>query len=354
MKTLKNVLAAVLFAAMITACSSYESDEDRSTQSEQFVSEKESYDLRDESTEEAFNSPTSVVESREMNKKSNTTGNLQQNVDYALIVSSTAASDVNIDEHRMIVRKADMKFRVKNVAQSTYAIEQITVRQGGWVAQTNLWSEPLSEHKIRISEDSSLVITRYVVKNTIILRVPYTALDTTLRSFVPLIDYLDYRIIQAEDVTLQQLAEQLKQKRLADYNQRMRRHADTKTSRLMDVTEAERQILLQQERADAAYIEELKLYDNIKYSTISIDIYETEKFEQMMVSNPDEIKSYRPGFWKRFVQSVSAGWIIIQEIVLFIIRLWGLIVVAIGIFFLVKFLKKRFRSKKSDREKPAI
>ncbi len=347
MKSVKKIYIAVVTTAVLSACSGEQMGEGQENLKNRDISQTESSDEKTAIGEETQSIPTSFVQNREIEQSNGTSQkDNRQEIDYSLILSSTAASDVNIEEHRMIVRKADLKFRVHNVAQSTYAIEQIAVRQGGWVAHTNLWSEQLSEHKIKISEDSSLFITRYVVKNTIILRVPYTSLDTTLHSFVPLIDYLDYRIINAEDVTLQKLAEQMKQKRLATYNSRMKRHADNSKSRLMDVTEAERQILLQQERADAAYIEELKLYDNIEYSTISIDIYETEKYEQMMVPDQEKTQSYRPCFTKRLADSLKSGWYIIQEIIIFILRLWGIIVVVLSAYFTIRFVKKRIQQKK--------
>lgn len=177
------------------------------------------------------------------------------------------------------------------------------------------------------------------------IRAPFTSMDTILRSLVPLIEHLDHRIINAEDVTLSILSEKLRQKRYAEYNSRMKRHTDTGTSKLKDLTEAEQEILSQQLQADASMIEELKLNDDIRNCTIKLDIYETEKFEKYLIPNPDEIQKYKPGFGKRFVQSLKTGWIIIQEILIGITKLWGIVVLGIGLYLLISFLIKRFSGK---------
>ncbi len=55
-------------------------------------------------------------------------------------ISSSAAVEKNKDSTRIFIRTADLKFKVKNVINSTYDIENITLRQGGFVTYSNLAS----------------------------------------------------------------------------------------------------------------------------------------------------------------------------------------------------------------------
>ena len=55
-------------------------------------------------------------------------------------VSSTAAVENNKDSTRKFIRTADLKFKVKDAIRSTYDIENIIVKQGGFVTYTNLAS----------------------------------------------------------------------------------------------------------------------------------------------------------------------------------------------------------------------
>lgn len=116
---------------------------------------------------------------------------------------SSSAGVVDLKSNRKFVRTADVKFKVKNVAKSTYAIEDATSKFGGFVTYTNLESNIYDENKTKISQDSTLVITKYKVENNITIRVPNTKLDTVLKVISKQIHFLNYRRIKADDISLQ-------------------------------------------------------------------------------------------------------------------------------------------------------
>lgn len=74
-------------------------------------------------------------------------------------------------------------------------------RHGGFVTFTNLTGAINIDSSRAVSVDSSLETTYFTVANSIIIRVPNTELDTTLKEISKNVKYLDYRIIKAEDVT---------------------------------------------------------------------------------------------------------------------------------------------------------
>jgi len=337
MKIFRNM--ALVVATVILGCSGGQSGD------KQYVSDARNYETTESDYDETeYSAAEESMPSIAGKTSQKTQTSRSQGLEY-IISSSAASNNPNIDENRKIIRKADLQFRVQNVAAATYSVENIVVKFGGWVSYSNLYSQELSRQQIKISEDSSLVLSRYVVRNSIIVKTPYTSLDTTLKALVPLIEYLDYRVINAEDVTFSLMAEKLKQKRLEEYNARMQKHTVEKPAKMQDLTEAERQILQQKERADEAYIKELKLMDDIMYSTITIEMYETEKTEQFMIANPEIIKEYKPGFGKRLISSLKTGWIIIQEIILVIMNLWSVILLGFGIYFFVRFIIRKFSRK---------
>ena len=110
---------------------------------------------------------------------------------------------------------------MKNVAKSTYAIENIVAKNGGFVTFTDLKSNINEKSETKISQDSSLETTRFTVDNTITLRVPNTQLDTVLKSMVKEVVFLDNRLIKADDVALQLLSNKMAQKRLASAESRI-------------------------------------------------------------------------------------------------------------------------------------
>src|SRR6187431_3022873 len=129
-------------------------------------------------------------------------------------ISSSAAVEKE-GSTRKFIRTADLKFKVKNVTQSTYAIENITNKFDGFVTYTNLQSNIIDKFETKISQDSTLETTRYNVENNITIRVPNKRLDTVIKCIAKQIDYLDYRVIKADDVSLKILSNQLSQNRSA-------------------------------------------------------------------------------------------------------------------------------------------
>ena len=133
----------------------------------------------------------------------------------------------------------DIKFKVKNVPQSTYAIENTTAKFGGFVTYTNLQSDISEKTKTKISQDSTLETTKYNVENNITIRVPNTQLDTILKTISKQIDFLDFRVIKADDVSLQILANQLAQNRSTSQEKRVQKAVDTKGKKLTTIIDAE-------------------------------------------------------------------------------------------------------------------
>src|SRR5437764_710022 len=106
----------------------------------------------------------------------------------ASVISSSAAVETGKDSAGKFIRTADLKFKVKSVINSTYGIEDVVTQQEGFVIYTNLASNTDNITTTAISADSSLETTYYTVTNSIVLRVPNTKLDTTLKEIARHID----------------------------------------------------------------------------------------------------------------------------------------------------------------------
>jgi len=252
------------------------------------------------------------------------------------VISSSAAVENNKDSTRKFIRTADLKFKVKSVIKSTYDIENITGRQGGFVTYTSLSSNIDNVTNIPVSADSSLETTYYTVTNSITLRVPNTRLDTTLKEIAHNIDYLDYRIIKADDVALQLLSNKLMQNRSAKNEARLTHAIDSRGKKLNETTLAEEMLLSKQEESDQAKIANLSLSDQIKFSTVSLFIYQRQTLKREIISNDKNIESYEPGFGTKILESLKAGWDIVEVFIVFLAKFWGLILIAISGYVIFK------------------
>ena len=256
-------------------------------------------------------------------------------------ISSSAAVENPNDTSRKMVRTANIKFKVKDVIRATYNIENIVIKHNGFVENTNLASQINDIKETCIKEDSTLVTVYYSVVNTLILRVPNTELDTTLKEIARLVEFMDYRIISAKDVSLDLLAKRLEQIRLARYEGRMINAIDGKGKRLNDVSDAENNLLRKQEQADEAKLANLQILDKIKFSTITLYLYQNQDIRYEVIANEKKIKTYSTPFGTRFVDALKFGWTIVVEIVLFLINSWSIILMAVLLFLGVKYFRKK-------------
>jgi hypothetical protein len=256
-------------------------------------------------------------------------------------ISSSAAVEKE-GSTRKFIRTADLKFKVKNVTQSTYAIENITNKFDGFVTYTNLQSNIIDKFETKISQDSILETTRYNVENNITIRVPNKRLDTVIKSISKQIDFLDYRIIKADDVSLKMLSNQLSQKRSSTNEKRVEKAIDTKGKKINDIMEAENNLASQKEQNDNSKLENLSIQDQINFSTLTIQIYQHESVKQEMIANTKDYNYYKPNIGIRIIDSLKTGWYVLLDVIVFIIEIWWLLFITIGGFFLYKkYLKKQ-------------
>ena len=266
--------------------------------------------------------------------------NAVTSTDSSKVISSNAA-DEKKESNRKFVRTADLKFKVKNVAKSTYVIESIVTKNGGFVTFTDLKSNINEKSETKISQDSILETTRFNVDNTITLRVPNTQLDTVLKSMVKEVAFLDSRLIKADDVALQLLSNKMAQKRLASHKKRLEKGIDTKGKKLNDITNAEDKVLGRETKSDETVLQNLSLEDQVNYSTVTLYLYQRESVLQEIVANEKSINTYRPHIGLQIWDSLKTGWFMLETIIAFIVQLWALLLlVLLGILGYRKYVKK--------------
>ena len=257
----------------------------------------------------------------------------------AIVSSNAAVADKN--DKRKFIRTADIKFKVKNVAQSTYKIENAVSRFGGMVTNTNLQSHIDEQKQTKISLDSTMQTTKYTVENNITLRVPNTQLDTVIKSIAKEIDYLDFRVIKADDVSLQLLANDLSQQRIAEHTKRLQKNIDDKGKKLNDITASENDVLNKKEQSDNSKIQNLAIEDKVIYSTVKLAIYQNQTIKQELVAVAQNHSDYG-SFGLEILDGLKTGWGILAAIITFVVQLWSLILLAIiGLLLYKRFFRQR-------------
>ena len=255
-------------------------------------------------------------------------------------LSSTAAIE-NSTSQRKFIRTADAKFRVKSVEKSTYSIENTVSKFGGFVTYTNLQSRIIDTDRTVISQDSLLETTKFAVENNMTIRVPNMQLDTVLKCIAKEIDFLDYRLIKADDVALKLLTNELEEKRSATQSERIEKAIDSNGKKLNQILDAEDNLSAKRAVADQAKLANLNLEDQINFSTISLQLYQRDSVRRELLTNEKNINSYRPHLGLKVMDGLKTGWYMLEEIIAFIIQLWALILLAgIGFWLYQRYWKK--------------
>jgi len=260
------------------------------------------------------------------------------------IFSSAAAVPNAIDSLKKFVRNAEIRFRVKNTADATLRIEDITLRNRGFVINSMLNSEVELRQTTPVSRDSALETTRYRIHSQLVIRVPCQLLDTTLRSIGRLSDFLDLRHVNAKDVGLEMLEQELARLREGTYRSDLEGSEENRNSPKADRARASR------DASDQASIETMKLEDAIRFSTVTIDIYQLPQIHQTMVANTD-VPVPQQSLATRSGEAFRSGGEILTALFLGIVHLWGVILLALVAFFGWKWFRNRKRLVLSDTQK---
>ena len=208
----------------------------------------------------------------------------------------------------------------------------------GFVTYTNLSSHVTNNATTRISDDSLVNLSNFQVQNDLTIRVPNSKLDTTLKLIAKTISFLDYRIIKADDVNIQLLSNTLTQKRASKNENRIENAIDKRGKKLLETTQAEEFLDKQQQQVDEGKINNLSLMDQINYSTINLNIYQTEETYTETVASKTNIESFEPNIFIKIGQSLKTGWSILETIFINLLKLWPLLILG---GFVIWYFKKR-------------
>ena len=263
-------------------------------------------------------------------------GETENETKFKSALSSSAAVVNKKDSTHQFVRTADLKFKVNNVIEATYAIERIITQQNGFVTYTNLHSTVDEVFETPIGSDSLLVTTKFNIVNSMVIRVPNMHLDTALKSMANLVEFMDYRIIKADDVALQLMTNRLSNLRNSNSADRLTQAVAQQRGKLNDVNTIEESIYERESAADAARIENLALRDKINYSTINIELYQHAGLKRNVVVNDKNMGKYEPSLAVKLLHSLKFGWHILETVLLFFAKFWPLGIVAFVAYLLVK------------------
>lgn len=251
----------------------------------------------------------------------------------AVVVSDSISSvaDMKVKD-KQFIKTADVNMEVKDVYNATIAIEKSVQELGGFVTNSNLQSNVVSENTYNTSNEEAMLVKKYQTENRMQVRIPTEKLGELLTAINTNKLFLNSRAINAEDVTANIKYSELEGKR------------NQKTSENISKLKTNKdKVTLDDENMSEGNLQKLSsmnMTDDLKYSTIDIYIKEPQlRIAEIAVTNTTNIDNkYKYNFIYDAKDGFVYGFYLIQRIIVGLINVWPLVLIAAAIIY---FLRKR-------------
>ncbi|WP_028451023.1 DUF4349 domain-containing protein [Chitinilyticum aquatile] len=245
------------------------------------------------------------------------------------------------DGERQFIRKADLRFKVKDVYQSALAIEDLVASAGGFVEANKIEAQGYGDERFPQEGNKLLVLSRYRTEGFLQVRVPSARTQQFLRDLAGQIVFLDQRTFTAQDAQFALLRETLAQRRNQQAQQQLadvaegQGKAGEKTAAITARQDA-------QADRDEALIAEKEFADQVAFSTITIALYQPVAISKSTEDDLNAIeRELQPGFSAKLGEAFGSGWQGLQQFAIVLAMLWPLWGIVLAVALLTYMLARR-------------
>ncbi|MEI9921089.1 MAG: DUF4349 domain-containing protein [Bacteroidota bacterium] len=214
-----------------------------------------------------------------------------------------------------LIKTAHYRFQVSDVKKSSEAIELAIQKYPAYISA------------------SDMKLDNPILENKITVRIQNEYFQELLKDIDKQALYVNFRDVKTEDVAKQfvDLESRLKTKR--EVEQRYMEILRSKAGTIEELLEAERQIGNLHEEIEATVSRINYLRDEVRYSTIELEFYQTINTK---VATVDEI-----GAGSRLSDAVGTGWNSVVTVVVGLVYLWPIFLLAAAGFFGYRYARRR-------------
>jgi len=255
--------------------------------------------------------------------KSYETDNQPAYADSAVQARSSRVADT---VETKLVKTADIRFKTKDVQQTSENISALVGKDGGMVMHHDVSSSITQTHDVRLNNDSVMRVSSFNTTADMTVKLPVEKIDDFLNTVTHMGIYVTERKMDIEDRSLDYLEAQLKLKNRADLVAR------EKTGKVT-IKNPTAVLNLKDDMVDAQ-ISNKRIDDEVKYSTISLSFYQSNTIYKEVIAN-DDPSAYDLPFFNRMINALSNGWHILGDMIIAMMNLWALILVGIAIWIII-------------------
>lgn len=257
------------------------------------------------------------------------TANATDSASFMVSDSVSSAATMKIKD-KQFIKTADVNMEVQDVYDATVSIEKSVQDLGGFVSHSNLRSNIISEDTYNTSNEDAILVKKYQTENAMQVRVP----TPKLGEFLTLINnkklFLNFRSINAEDVTSSIKYAELEGRRIKKTGENITQLKNNKDKVKLDDDNMSEGNLQQ--------LANLEVTDNLKYSTIDIYIKEPKyRIAEIAITNTKNIDNkYKFNFIYDAKNAFVEGFYLIQKIAVGLITIWPVLLIAAVIIYCIR------------------
>jgi succinate dehydrogenase hydrophobic anchor subunit len=247
---------------------------------------------------------------------------------------STSATDSVMTDSAAVklIKTADMRIKVKDVASTAEKITKLALKSDCMVMHHTMQSNVVSKQDLQLSNDSIKRLTVYNATAELVIKIPAYVMEPFMDSLNHFGTYIDERKMDIEDRTIDYFATKAK----AD-----NRQASVKLRSKIKLTQgsADTILALKDDAVDRQVVN-MRTDEATTYSTLNLTLYQNNTIHAEIVAN-DNLDDYKAPLTARINLSLANGWSLFTGMVVGILNLWVFILTAGGVVFLIIIYRRK-------------
>ncbi len=246
-------------------------------------------------------------------------------------VSTTRAFDTSRLEAKL-VKTADMRFKVKDVQQTSEKITALTTGYKGMIMHHQVESSGMRSVDIKKSEDSIIQVTSFSTTADITVKIPSEKLEEFMNEVAHMGVVLNVRRMDISDKSLEYMAARLKLKNRNDLI------SQQKAGKVV-IKNPTNVLALKDDMVDQQ-IGNQQIDDEVKNSIVSLIFYQSNTIYKETIAN-DDPSDYNLPFFKRLGGSIENGWSIFENVMLGLANLWVFVIAGIVVWMIIRHYRNK-------------
>lgn len=251
--------------------------------------------------------------------------------------SSSAAADSAKTSYMVkkeLVKTADVNFEVRNVIKTGEAIAALTQQYDGMVMHHQMQSTVKGSENVHLSNDSIMLVSTYNTTADMTIKIPSEQLEKFVNQVSNLGIYVNSSKMDIEDRSLDYLSSKLKAEN--------REELVTQQKSGKVTVKHSSEILSVKDDIVDKQINNLKTDEDVTYSTITLNFYQSDTISKETVANSDP-SAYNIPTSQRLGLAFANGWAIFMDVAVAIANLWMFILAGLIAWRGFIYYRKRLR-----------